>query len=360
MQNMSFSVLHTIPGFSFKHYQKLVSLEVSIDDFLAKPHNYQHALNLNHETITFIQEQKFTPYLKKLETWLQSSDKHHLIHLTDLVFPPQLKQISDPPLSLYAIGDIALLNTLQLAIVGTRQASLYGSECIKALIPNLLQAKLTINSGMALGIDTLAHQETLNQNGKTIAVLGTGVNICYPAQNRHLYAQIQAQGLVISEFLLGQAPKRFHFPKRNRLISGLSLGVVVIEAAHKSGSLITAMHALEQNRDVFAIPGNIFHSQSHGCHKLIQMGAKLVCSAEDIIDELNLTQTLNTSQTPFQQSLLLTNEQQLVFDSIGSSCTTIDKIIDTTNLTYAKITGILFELEMEALVSAVPGGYKRI
>ena len=202
MSNMSFSVLHTIPGFASKHYQKLVSLKVSIDDFLAKPHHYQQFLHLSHETITFIQEQKFTPYLKKLETWLASSDKHHLIHLIDIAFPAQLKQISDPPLSLYAIGDISLLNTLQLAIVGTRQASLYGSECIKALIPQLVQARLTINSGMALGIDTLTHQETLNCHGKTIAVLGTGVNICYPVQNRHLYAQLQNHGLVISEFFI--------------------------------------------------------------------------------------------------------------------------------------------------------------
>ncbi len=357
---MSFSVLHTIPGFSFKHYQKLASLQVGMDDFLAKPHLYQHILNLSQQAIDFIQQQKFLSYLKKINTWLALSSKHHLIHLTDAEFPKQLKQISDPPLSLYAIGDISLFSSLQLAIVGTRQASLYGSECIKALIPDLVQAKLTINSGMALGIDTLAHQETLNQNGQTIAVLGTGVDLCYPAQNRNLYAQIQSRGLIISEFLLGQTPKRFHFPKRNRLISGLSLGVVVIEAAHKSGSLITAMHALEQNRDVFAIPGNIFHQQSHGCHKLIQMGAKLVSSADDIIDELNLRSTLTELQAPFQQSLLLTSEQQLVFDSIGSNCTTIDKIIDTTNLTYAKITGILFELEMEALIGAVPGGYKRL
>ena len=357
---MSFNILHTIPGFAFKHYQKLVSLQVSVDDFLAKPHSYQAFLNLNNDTVAFIQQQKFTLYLKKIENWLEHSPNHHLIHLIDAAFPPQLKQINDPPLSLYAVGDISLLNTLQLAIVGTRQASLYGSECIKALIPNLLQAKLTINSGMALGIDTLAHQETLTHNGKTIAILGTGVNICYPAQNRTLYTQIQTQGLVISEFLLGEAPKRFHFPKRNRLISGLSLGVVVIEAANKSGSLITAMHALEQNRDVFAIPGNIFHTQSHGCHKLIQMGAKLVNSVDDILEELNLTQAPNITLNPFQQSLLLNPEQQLVFDSIGSNCTTIDKIIDTTNLTYAKITGILFELEMEALICAIPGGYKRI
>jgi DNA processing protein len=137
--------------------------------------------------------------------------------------------------------------------------------------------------------------------------------------------------------------------------------VVVVEAADRSGSLITAMHALEQNREVFAVPGNIFHNESHGCNKLIQMGAKLISSADDIISELNLKQTLNNSKLkPFQQSLLLTQEQQLVFDSISSTCTTIDKIIDNTNLTYAKITGILLELEMEALICAVPGGYKRV
>jgi len=361
LNSTDFSILHTLPNFTFGHYQKLIAAKITISELLKKPWLYQKFLGLSAQTIDFIRDEKYTDYLSKVDSWLKQSSNHHLIHHIDTGFPSQLKQISDPPLSLYAIGDIALLGTLQLAVVGTRHASFYGAEIIHHLIPELTESNLTITSGMALGIDALAHEEALKNNGKTIAILGTGVNICYPPQNRRLYAEIHSKGLVVSEFLLNQAPKRYHFPRRNRLISGLSLGVVVVEAADRSGSLITAMHALEQNREVFAVPGNIFHNESHGCNKLIQMGAKLSSSADDIISEKTLKQTLNNSKLkPFQQSLLLTQEQQLVFDSISSTCTTIDKIIDNTNLTYAKITGILFELEMEALICAVPGGYKRV
>ncbi|WP_116963352.1 DNA-processing protein DprA [Fastidiosibacter lacustris] len=358
--NSNIAILHYIPNFQFKHYQQLIASNIDLGLFISQPHKFATMLRLSETTIDFITHANYQPYLKKIDQWLKSSSNHQLICFDDEAYPPQLKQISDPPLALYCIGDINLLQTLQLAVVGTRKLSHYGIKVVDALLPKLIDLKLTITSGMALGIDTLVHQKALALQSKTIAVLGTGVDICYPNQNRNLYQQIQQNGLIISEFLLGQAPKRYHFPQRNRVISGLSLGVLVIEAAEKSGSLITAMHALEQNREVFAIPGNIFHTESQGCNKLIQMGAKLVWNALDIATELNLPQQFTLKQPFYQQSLLLNECQQRVFDAIGSACTTIDKIIENTNLTYAEITGILFELEMEALICAVPGGYQRI
>ena len=208
-----------------------------------------------------------------------------------------------------------------------------------------------------MGVDTLAHQITLDNHGKTIAVLGTGVNRCYPYQNRKLFANIQQQGLVISEFSLSSEPKRFHFPRRNRIISGLSSGVLVVEAAKKSGALITAFHALEQNRDIFAIPGNIFHITSEGPHKLIKMGAKVVSQSTDILEELNLSTPPKQKTT--KQPPVLTEQQRNVYHAIDSSQTSIDQIIIKTNLTYAQITAILFELEMEKLIRPIPGGYQR-
>ena len=204
------------------------------------------------------------------------------------LYPKLLKQISDPPLVLFAIDNIQQLTQPKIAIVGTRNCSNYAKEILTHLTPFLVGAKLNIVSGMALGVDTLAHQTTLKLNANTIAVLGTGVDICFPYQNRQLYHQIASNGLLLSEFPLKSSPKRFHFPKRNRIISGLSLGILVIEAAMKSGSLITVFQALEQNSEIFAIPGNIFHHNSLGCHQLIQLGAKLIQYPSDILQELTL------------------------------------------------------------------------
>lgn len=357
IKNHNLIILHLIPGFRFSNYQTLKAHNIDLEDFINTPATYKDLISLKPATLDFLNNKHYLPLIASIANWCQKSDQYHIIAVSDTNYPHQLKQIPDPPLILYAIGNIKLLCSAQLAIVGTRNATPYAKETLAALIPDLLEAQLTITSGLALGVDTLAHQITLDNYGKTIAVLGTGVNRCYPYQNRKLFENIQQQGLVISELPLSSEPKRFHFPRRNRIISGLSSGVLVVEAAKKSGALITAFHALEQNRDIFAIPGNIFHITSEGPHKLIKMGAKVVSQSTDILEELNLSTPPKQKIT--KQPSVLTEQQRNIYHAIDSSQTSIDQIIIKTNLTYAQITAILFELEMEKLIRPVPGGYQR-
>jgi len=214
-----------------------------------------------------------------------------LITIHDKNYPKLLKEIYAPPALLYIKGNLEPNDKISIGIVGTRNPSSYGNQITPLITKDLSNFGLTIISGLAKGIDTLAHQATLNANGRTIAVLGTGIDkkSIYPAINIQLAEEITHKGALISEFPIGTQPAAQNFPQRNRIISGLSLGVLVIEASEKSGSLITARNALEQNRDVFAIPGNVFSINSLGPNKLIKMGAKLVSQANDIIEELNLS-----------------------------------------------------------------------
>jgi DNA processing protein len=201
-------------------------------------------------------------------------------------YPRLLKEIYDPPTPLYVLGNLKPKNELMIAVVGSRKPTEYAKELIPKLIKGLVKHKFTIVSGLALGIDTLVHEETLKHGGKTIAVLGSGLKNIYPKANIDLARSIlQKGGAILSEYSPTTEPRPYHFPKRNRIISGLSLGTVVIEAAKRSGSLITARMALEQNREVFAIPGSILSLNSKGTNQLIQEGAKLVTSVKDIIEE---------------------------------------------------------------------------
>lgn len=259
---------------------------------------------------------------------------------------------------LYCVGDTSLLKTTQLAIVGSRNYSTYGRNVTDKIISNLTKTNITITSGLAFGIDTLAHHQALKSNLKTVAIIGTGIDIIYPSNNRELYTKIAHNGLIVSEFQLGVGPLRHNFPLRNRIISGLSEGVLVIEAAAKSGSLITATLALEENKEVFAVPGSIFNPTSDGCNNLIAEGAKLVTSAQDIISELRITEhspqnIINSSS----EILNLSETEKLVFDSIGNQLTTTDNIINSTKLSYMEVTQMLFELEMQNLIQSIPRGY---
>jgi len=220
----------------------------------------------------------------------------NLITIQDKNYPKLLKEIYAPPALLYIKGNLEPNDKISIGIVGTRNPSSYGNQITPLITKDLSNFGLTIISGLAKGIDTLAHQATLNANGRTIAVLGTGIDkkSIYPAINIQLAEEITHKGALISEFPIGTQPAAQNFPQRNRIISGLSLGVLVIEASEKSGSLITARNALEQNRDVFAIPGNVFSINSLGPNKLIKMGAKLVSQANDIIEELNLSTLTKT------------------------------------------------------------------
>ncbi len=277
----------------------------------------------------------------------------------DPLFPPLLKEISDPPPMLHVLGDPQLLSAPGIAMVGARAASSYGLQVAGRLAAELARQNLVIISGFALGIDTAAHRGALAAGGKTIAVMGCGLDIIYPSQNQKLHEQIISHGAIISESPLGTQPEGFRFPARNRIISGLSLGVVVVEAAHRSGTLITAHQALEQGRDVFAIPGRIDSPKSEGCHRLIQEGAKLVHNATDILEELALTCTAATEIRP--QAPSLPPEEETVFSLLEVYPRNIETIIQAAQLPAHRISEILLHLELRGLVISLPGNhYQRL
>lgn len=297
-----------------------------------------------------------------------------IICFEDVLYPQLLKQIYDPPLVLFVQGNTSLLNTPQLAVVGSRSASIGGIETAFSLCKQLAQHGLVITSGLALGIDAAAHQGALTESASTIAVVATGLDQVYPARHRTLANQIvTAGGVIMSEFLPGTQPRAGHFPKRNRLISGMSLGVLVVEAELKSGSLITARCALEQNRDVFAIPSSIENSQAKGCHWLIKQGAKLVEQPADIMEELSFTEkpSLHLNKNgKSQQAVDLNvieggeiNQKVLCNDtllaSVGFEITPVDKVVSRSELPVEEVLTRLTILELSGFVSAVPGGYIR-
>ena len=231
---------------------------------------------------------------KWLETfdWLASFEKMKVekikvLTILDAVYPRRLKEIYLPPIVLFYKGELSLLNERLVALVGSREHSNYAKQCTKTIVQDLVQKKIGIISGLAKGVDSLAHRECLKDDGKTIAVIGSGLDVVYPPENANLYKVIGEKGLIISEYPLGSRPLKFHFPYRNRIIAGLSHGVCVVEAKERSGSLITANIALSENREVFAIPGSIFSSHSKGTNQLIEAGACLVSSAETIDKNLH-------------------------------------------------------------------------
>jgi DNA processing protein len=306
-----------------------------------------------------------TPDIKKIDNILASLDNCcDLITYQDGAYPSLLKEIYDPPLVLFYQGNINLLNEQQVAIVGSRFSSAQGREVASTFAHDLTRQGLTITSGLALGIDAAAHMGALTGCGNTIAVVATGLDRVYPARNRSLAKQILEQkGLIISEFNPGVAPRPGNFPKRNRIISGLSLGVAVVEAAVKSGSLITARCALEQNREVFAVPGSIHNPNAKGCHHLIQQGAKLIESAVDIINELDFP-TLSGRIYDEQENVENNCQQDLFLDpllaSVGYEITPVDIVVSRSKLPTDEVLTRLTLLELRGLVSAVPGGYLRL
>src|SRR3989344_357778 len=247
-------------------------------------------------------------------------------------YPPLLKEISHPPTSLYIRGNLSVLSHPQVAIVGSRNPSPIGIEIAMAFAYELVKAGFTITSGLARGIDTAAHQGALKAGGQTIGVLGGGFDHFYPRANRTLADTMMAQGAVITEHPLGSAPKAAHFPQRNRIISGLSLGVLIVEAAQQSGSLITAFLALEQNREVFAIPGSLYHPQAKGCNLLIKKGhAKLVTDVRDILEELSVPYRLSEKAScPPSHKAQLDSGQKKLLECIEYEPTSPDQLIERT------------------------------
>lgn len=289
--------------------------------------------------------------------WEQSENTNHILTWEDTHYPKLLYQIYDPPIVLYAKGNIGCLNKKSVAVVGSRKPSMSGREMGFTFSYELALHDIVIVSGLALGVDERAHTGCLKAMGKTIAVMGTGINYIYPYRHRDLADEICKNGLLLSEFPRDAKPLACHFPRRNRIISGLSLCTLVVEASLKSGSLITARLALEQNREVLAVPGSLQNPQARGCHQLLQQGAKLVTSTKDILDELP---GLNNRMLPGKDKIDNTADDNNFMQYIGYEVTHIDKIVEQSGLGIDEVMCQLAHLELNGLISVEAGGYIRV
>ena len=309
--------------------------------------------------------------------WLNASEQHHILIPEDPRYPTLLKTIRTAPSVLFVLGNADLLNDPQIAIVGSRNPTQGGKENARAFAAHLANNGLSITSGLAVGIDAYGHEGALEAGGHTLAVVGNGLDIIYPQRNRKLAERIAQQGAILSEFPIGTAALPQHFPRRNRIISAMSFGVLVVEATLQSCTLVTARHAMEQGREVFAIPGSIHNPLARGCHHLIRQGAKLVETAADILEEIApqlnawLQLDKSTSSTPQQLSYNSADEWQLlenldpeyaqVLEALGYEALPIDQIILNTGLTTEQVSSILLMLELQGFVTACGGGqYMRL
>ena len=301
--------------------------------------------------------------LKATLDWLEqapSDGPRHVLHLADASYPPALLETADPPLMLYVLGRIRLPWPAAIAIVGSRNPTPQGQLNARQFGRSLAQAGLTVVSGLALGIDGAAHEGALEGGAPdqlaTIAVVGTGLDSVYPRQHEALATRIAQRGLIVSEYPLGTAPLSANFPRRNRIISGLSEGTLVVEAAVRSGSLITARMAIEQGKDVFAIPGSIHSTQSRGCHELLRQGAKLVESAQDVLEELrpgiaNAALSATAPATPE-----VPGGPGRLLKALGYDPVSLDALVARTGASTAELQAQLLELELDGHVSRLPGG----
>ncbi len=350
--------LEACPGIGPLHFRRISeAIDASIGDLNHMSNSELRELGFNAEQAQFLRHPP-AELIDSVEQWLAADSSHHLLSLNDEDYPPLLRQIRDAPPLLYTLGDYKLLSSPQLAIVGSRNCTAGGGSNAEAFAAFLAGAGITITSGMALGIDQHAHQGALKADGKTIAVIGTGIDRIYPSRNRQLAYEIAANGLIVSEFPLGTTPIPSNFPKRNRIISGLSLATLVVEATLKSGSLITARHSIEQGREVFAIPGSIHNPQAKGCHQLIRQGAKLVDQAADIIDDIASLLGYLAEQTdvapPSQQAL--DDDYQQLLQHIGYDPVSIDTLAERSGLTIEQLSSMLLILELNDHIQPAPGG----
>lgn len=368
--------LHRTPGLSSQAFRKLFSLiETPEQAWLLAPEQLD-ALGLSPSARKALKNGPNRSLLQKVDQDLRLIEQQHiqLLPLNHPDYPALLKETADPPPLLYVKGAIADLQQPQIAMVGSRRCSRQGAENAIGFARQLAQAGMTVTSGGALGIDTQSHLGALaTENGRSIGVLGTGIDVVYPRRNRKLFAELQERGALVSEFPLGTQPHRALFPQRNRLISGLSLGVLVVEAALKSGSLITARFALEQGREVFAIPGSIHNPDAEGCHYLIQQGAKLAMTAADIMTELqgwllpsgpiafDYMESKDEASTyqPNTSPTLNQSEQQLL-QALGHDPANFDLLLARTGWSIAELQSALTALEIKGLIEQCAGRFQRL
>jgi len=370
--------LWRVSGVGSKYFQKLLeNFNSPIDVFNASSSSLKQAgisQNLANAIIGDRDKETAAPDLE----WLNSADNHYIITLDCPEYPSLLKQTNSPPPVLYVHGNLSIINDPQLAIVGSRNPTQSGMTSAYDFAKHLGQTGLCITSGLALGIDGAAHQGTLDAGAPTIAIIATGIDRVYPAKHHNLAHSIVENGAIISEFPIGTQPRSGNFPRRNRIISGLAHGTLVVEAALKSGSLITARLASEQGREVFAIPGSIHNPLAKGCHQLIRQGAKLVETAQDILEEMStaidlsqfdLNAIQNTSKNITEESTTeeadhtnnLDTEQQLLLKEMGYDPVPIDLLVVRTGFKAESIAAMLLMLELQNQVSSNGGGtYTRI
>lgn len=351
--------LHLVPGLGAGGFRKLVEIFGSATQALhAGKKALQGVPGLRSEAINAIVS---TPPYDEAERELKQIEQLGvaLVCFGDPGYPPLLANIYQAPMVLYVKGDPGLLNKAGLAVVGSRAATSYGLKIARDLSGQLAAKGLVIVSGLALGIDTAAHTGALAVGGKTVAVLGCGLDVPYPKSNEGLAGRIGADGALVSEYRLGTLPEPFRFPARNRIISGLARGVLVVEAAQRSGSLITARLALDEGREVFAIPGRVDSVKSAGTHRLLQEGAKLVGGIDDILDELGWQTASHGKGLPSVQqapsALTLGPEERQVLALLDVYPKHIDSIITQARLGAAKVNEVLLLLEMHGMIEALPG-----
>jgi DNA processing protein len=309
---------------------------------------------LSSKSFDALQNCRKNPDVERLLEKLAGSDIR-IVTFNDSEYPQSLKNIYDPPPFLYVRGKLEPEDCDAIAVVGSRRASDYGLRAAADISRELAAAGLTIISGMAAGIDSAAHRGALASKGRTIAVLGCGADVCYPAENRRLYDEIARTGAIVSEYAPGTEPDSYHFPARNRIISGLARGILVIEAGPKSGSLITARLALEQGRDVFAVPGSIYSYKTKGANQLIRSGAALVESGRDIVEALGMSATVRSERAPVPAPDELDKEARRVYDQLNAEPIHIDRLICETSLPSSQVSAALLELELSGFIQQLPG-----
>jgi len=347
-----------LPGIGGQTLLRLLK-HFDVDQVFAVSAASLRAAGFNEKIIEALQKPDWAAVDQDLE-WLSLPD-NYILTLEDAAFPSQLKEISNPPPVLFVKGNPQLLAEPQIAMVGSRNPSAMGIRTAVEFAQALAEAGLTITSGMALGIDAASHQGAINVNGRTIAIAGTGLDRVYPACHKQLATQIAERGALVSEFPPGTIAKPHHFPRRNRIISGLCMGLLVVEAAQQSGSLITARLALDQNREVFAIPGSIHNPLARGCNALIRQGAKLVETVQDILEELGQYNQLHKNVVPEINQTVLDLEQQKLLNLIDFNPTSVDTLVQESGWPVEVVSSMLLVLELQGYITAAAGGsYLRI
>lgn len=354
-------VLMRTPGIGPITLYRLIQTVSDVGQLLEKPDRLG-GFALKPQTLAYLSRPDWRAVDADIE-WLSRRDRH-LISIEDPRYPARLRQIADPPIALFLSGNPDLLQTPQIAVVGSRNPSRGGTESAFAFSRDLAACGFTVTSGLALGIDAEAHRGALAADGATIAVAGTGLERVYPSSHAGLAGEIVgAGGLLVSEYPIGFPVRPENFPRRNRIISGLSLGVLVVEAARASGSLITARHALEQGREVFAMPGSIHNPVARGCHALIREGAKLVESVDDILDEFSeMAANSAIARIPAEPVRGAGDDDepddrsQCLLTAMGFDPVTVDILVARTGLTAKTVSSMLLTLELEGQVTSQAGG----